>query len=73
MYAVRLTYMGKTILFNLESTQPSISGKRHGGGIYGEILFKRMVELNADMAAFYTSEKWMNPLSKNSGNRPVPG
>lgn len=53
--------MGKTILFNLESTQPSISGKRHGGGIYGEILFKRMVELNADMAAFYTSEKWMNP------------
>ncbi len=53
--------MGKSILFDLESTQPSVSGKRHGGGIYGEMLFRKLVELKADMAAFYNSEKWLNP------------
>ena len=53
--------MANKILFDLESTQPSISGKRHGGGIYGEILFRKLAELKADMTAYYNSAKWLNP------------
>ncbi|MDE7386168.1 MAG: glycosyltransferase [Muribaculaceae bacterium] len=57
--------MGKSILFDLESTQPSVSGKRHGGGIYGEVLFRKLIELGADMAAYYNSDKWLNPDIRN--------
>lgn len=52
--------MGK-ILFDLETTQPSISGKRHGGGIYGEILFRKIIDLGGDIAGYYNSKKWINP------------
>lgn len=34
------------LLFDLKATQPNSSGKRHGGGRYGEILFFRMLERN---------------------------
>lgn len=49
------------ILFDLECTQPSDSGKRHGGGIYGEIVLRKLVELGADVTAYYNPEKWLNP------------
>lgn len=49
------------LLFDLSSTQPSQSGKRHGGGKYGEIIFKRIVERGLPVAAFYDSKKWFNP------------
>ena len=49
------------LLFNLERTQPTATVKRHGGGIYGEIVFKRIVERNLPVEAVYDSSKWFNP------------
>lgn len=53
--------MSHKILFDLVNTQPSISGKRHGGGIYGEIVFRKLVEKGADLVAYYDSQRWLNP------------
>ena len=49
------------ILFDLECTQPSFSGKRHGAGIYGEIVLRKLCERNVPVVAFYDSAKWLNP------------
>lgn len=49
------------ILFDLVATQPSGSGKRHGGGIYGEMVLRKLAELNADLVIYYDSDKWLNP------------
>lgn len=49
------------MLFYLECTQPGMSGKRHGGGRYGEIVFKRIVERGLPVVAYYNSSKWFNP------------
>ena len=49
------------LLFNLTCTQPSLSGKRHGGGIYGEIVFRHIVERKLSVTAYYDSSKWFNP------------
>lgn len=49
------------LLFDLKATQPNISGKRHGGGKYGEIIFKRMIQRNLKFACFYDSKYWLNP------------
>lgn len=63
----------KEILFDLAATQPNSNGKRHGGGIYGEVVFKRIVERELPVAAFYNSSKWFNPeiikLIKEKGIR----
>lgn len=61
----------KKLLFDLEVTQPTDGNKRHGGGIYGEIVFKRMFSLGKDVVAFYNSSKWFNPevLSFCESNR----
>lgn len=53
--------MANRILFDLEATQPNVSSKRHGGGIYGEIVLRKLVEKKADLVAYYNSEKWLNP------------
>lgn len=53
--------MANKILFDLECTQPSIFGKRHGGGIYGEMVLRKLVELDADLVVYYNSQKWLNP------------
>lgn len=55
----------KTILFYLECTQPGKSGKRHGGGRYGEIVFQRIVNRGLPVIAYYNSDKWFNPEIKN--------
>lgn len=52
------------LLFDLNATQPNISGKRHGGGKYGEIVFRRMVERGIVFSCFYDSRKWLNPEIK---------
>lgn len=49
------------ILFDLTALQPNISGKRHGGGKYGEIVFLRMVELGIRPICFYRSSLWLHP------------
>ncbi len=50
------------LLFDLKATQPNISGKRHGGGRYGEIIFFRMIERNIVFSCFYDSKLWLNPM-----------
>jgi glycosyltransferase involved in cell wall biosynthesis len=53
----------KKILFDLIATQPFGNFKYHGGGLYGEVLFKQLV-LQADKTkvfGIYNSEKFINP------------
>lgn len=52
------------ILFDLAATQPNSNGKRHGGGIYGEVVFRRIVERKMPVSAFYDSSRWFNPEIK---------
>lgn len=52
------------ILFDLKSTQPSSEGKRHGGGKYGEIVLKRIIERGLPVSCYYTSSLWLNPEIK---------
>lgn len=52
------------LLYDLKATQPNVTGKRHGGGRYGEIVFKRMVERGIKFACFYDSSRWLNPEIK---------
>lgn len=67
--------MGK-ILFDLEATQPSVSGRRHGGGIYGEIILKKLIEKKADLVCAYNPTRWLNPeierLCRDNGVPLVP-
>ena len=53
------------ILFDLSITQPNSSYGRHGGGIYGEIVFKRIVERSLPISCFYDSNKILNEHIKN--------
>lgn len=53
--------MLKNILFDLEATQPNSSGKRHGGGKYGEIVLARIIKRGLPVSVFYDSRKWLNP------------
>lgn len=55
----------KKLLFDLVATQPNVSGKRHGGGKYGEIIFFRMIERGLLFDCFYDSSKWLNPDVEN--------
>ncbi len=49
------------LLFDLSATQPCKNTKRHGGGVYGEIVFKTMLEKGYCFDAFYDSSRWLNP------------
>ena len=49
------------LLFDLKATQPNVSGKRHGGGRYGEIIFFRMIDRQIKFSCFYDSMLWLNP------------
>lgn len=57
------------LLFDLAATQPNISGKRHGGGRYGEIILLRMVERGEKFGVFYDSSRWLNPEIKKACER----
>ena len=58
--------MDVKLLFDLVATQPNLSGKRHGGGRYGEIIFFRMLERNISFSCFYDSTLWINPSVLNA-------
>lgn len=58
----------QTVLFDLTATQPNASGLRHGGGKYGEIVFKRIVERKLPVLCFYDGSKWLNPEIKKLVN-----
>lgn len=49
------------ILFNLTVCQPVGNVKRHGGGIYGEIVLKRIIERGLPVTCYYNAQKWLNP------------
>lgn len=51
----------KKLLFNIEATQPSFRTKRHGGGIYGEIVLGEIVIQGREVAVVYDSSRWLNP------------
>lgn len=53
------------ILFDLLITQPDLTYGRHGGGIYGEIVFKRILERNLPVSCFYDFNKNINEDIKN--------
>ena len=52
---------GVRLLFDLRATQPNGSGKRHGGGRYGEVIFFRMAEKGLTFGCYYDSRLWFNP------------
>lgn len=49
----------KRILFDLTGVQPNASGKMHGGGKYGIVMFKEMVKHPIDLEAVYYSSKYL--------------
>lgn len=51
----------QTVLFDLTATQPNVTGKRHGGGKYGEIILRRIIERKLPVFCYYDSRKWLNP------------
>lgn len=56
------------LLFDLACTQPNSSGKRHGGGKYGEIIFIQMIRKGIKFSCFYDSRYWINPQIKDLCN-----
>lgn len=50
-----------TLLFNLAATQPNNGTKRHGGGIYGEIVLRKIIELGLPIMVGYDGSRWLNP------------
>ena len=61
---IKERHMQTKLLFDLSVTQPQHSTKIHGGGKYGEIIFRRIVERKLPIAAIYNSSKWFNPEIK---------
>lgn len=49
------------LLFNLTICQPEGNIKRHGGGIYGEIVLRRIIERGLPVTCYYNAQKWLNP------------
>lgn len=51
----------KKILFDLTKTQPVNGSKYHGGGKYGKVVFKKLVEIAPEkIAAYYDSDKYID-------------
>lgn len=57
------------LLFDLFATQPNPTGKRHGGGKYGEIIFFKMVDAGMKFSCAYDSTIWLNPQVLEVCNR----
>ena len=53
------------LLFDLYATQPNSTGKRHGGGKYGEVILFRMIERGMKFSCAYDSTIWLNPVVKD--------
>lgn len=43
------------------ATQPIGNTKRHGGGKYGEIVFRQIIKKHFPIECYYDSRKWFNP------------
>lgn len=54
------------ILFDLTATQPAHGVKRHGGGKYGEIILRRILERRLPVACYYDGNRWINLLIKDA-------
>lgn len=54
----------KLVLYNLAATQPVSGSMRHGGGIYGEIVLRKIIELRRNVIVAYDSRHWLNPEMK---------
>lgn len=52
------------LLFDLRVTQPMNGDKRHGGGKYGEIVLRRIIERKLSVSCSYDSTIWFNPEIK---------
>lgn len=63
---VILHNMENMLLFDLRETQPTGNTLRHGGGIYGEIVFFRMLDIGYKFSCVYDSRIWINPKVKNA-------
>lgn len=50
------------LLFDLRAAQSNISGKRHGGGRFAEVVFLRIIERNLPVCCFWDSTCWLNPV-----------
>lgn len=51
----------KKLLFNLEATQPIGNTKYHGGGIYGLIVFKKLVSIDPTcLSVYYNTEEFLD-------------
>ena len=53
------------LLYDLVSTQPIGQTMRHGGGIYGEIVLRKLVSLGYKFSCLYDSRRWLNPDIKD--------
>ena len=53
--------MLKNMLFDLTATQPTFGSTRHGGGKYGEIVLKRILDRGLEVVCFYDGHRWLNP------------
>ncbi len=49
----------KKILFDLTAVQPNASGKMHGGGKYGIVVFKELLKRHVEMEAVYYSSRYL--------------
>lgn len=49
------------LLYDVTATQPIGSNKRHGGGKYGEIVLRRIIERKVPVVCYYDSSLWLNP------------
>jgi glycosyltransferase involved in cell wall biosynthesis len=47
------------ILFDLSATQPNVSGKFHGGGKYGIVVFFELLKREADIECVWDSSKYI--------------
>jgi glycosyltransferase involved in cell wall biosynthesis len=54
------------LIFDLTKTQPIGDSKFHGGGKYGEIVFKALIKKTSNIIAYYNSAKWLNPIIKEA-------
>lgn len=55
----------RKVLFDLTATQPFGASKRHGGGRYGEIILKRIIDRKLLIECYYDSNRWLNPFIKS--------
>ncbi len=54
-----------SLLYDLTATQPSFGSIRHGGGKYGEVVLKRIVERRFHVSCFFDGKRLLNPDIKN--------